>query len=73
LIVGYGFVAHGYAKVVNGPEHFAASLHALGVPASPVMAWATIGFELLGGLAVLVGAYIPLASLPLAAIRSSRL
>jgi putative oxidoreductase len=68
LIVGYGFVAHGYAKVVNGPERFGASLHALGVPASHVMAWATVGFELLGGLAVLVGACIPLVSLPLAAI-----
>ena len=21
LLVGYGFVAHGYAKVANGPEH----------------------------------------------------
>jgi uncharacterized membrane protein YphA (DoxX/SURF4 family) len=56
LIVGYGFIAHGYAKVMNGPDHFAASLHGLGVPAPHLMAWATIGFELLGGLAVLVGA-----------------
>jgi putative oxidoreductase len=68
LIVGYGFVAHGYAKVSNGPDHFAASLQALGVPAPHVMAWMTIGFELVGGLAVLVGAYIPLMSVPLAAI-----
>jgi putative oxidoreductase len=28
LIVGYGFIVHGYAKVMNGPERFAASLHA---------------------------------------------
>ena len=68
LIVGYGFVAHGYAKVSNGPDHFAASLQALGVPAPHLMAWTTIGFELVGGLAVLVGAYIPLMSVPLAAI-----
>jgi putative oxidoreductase len=68
LIVGYGFLAHGYAKVMNGPEHFAASLRALGVPASRLMAWATIGFELLGGVAVLAGAWIPLISLPLVAI-----
>ncbi len=68
LIVGYGFVAHGYAKVMNGPDHFAASLQALGVPAPHVMAWATIGFELVGGLAVLAGACIPLISVPLAAI-----
>ena len=68
LIVGYGFIAHGYAKVINGPEHFAASLHALGVPLPHAMAWTTIVFELLGGVAVLVGAWIPLVSLPLSAI-----
>lgn len=68
LIVGYGFIAHGYAKVVNGPDHFAASLHALGVPASHAMAWLTIVVELLGGFAVLVGAWIPLVSVPLSAI-----
>ena len=67
-IVGYGFIVHGYAKIANGPEHFAASLHALGVPASHPMAWATIALELLGGLAVLAGAFIPLLSLPLAGI-----
>src|SRR5262249_2506281 len=68
LMLGYGFMAHGYAKVMNGPERFAASLHALGVPASHSMAWLTMAFELLGGLAVLVGAWIPLVSVPLAAI-----
>ena len=68
LIVGYGFVAHGYAKVMNGPDRFADSLQALGVPASHLMAWLTIGFELVGGLAVLVGAWIPIVSVPLAAI-----
>ena len=68
LIVGCGFIAHGYAKVVRGPEHFAASLHGLGVPAPDAMAWATIGFELVGGLAVVLGAWIPVISVPLAAI-----
>lgn len=68
LIVGYGFIAHGYAKVVNGPDRFAASLHALGVPASHAMAWVTIVIELLGGLSVLVGAWLPVVSVPLAAI-----
>ena len=68
LIVGYGFIVHGYAKVMNGPDNFAASLHGLGVPAPHLMTWATIGFELLGGLAVLLGAYIPLISLPLGVI-----
>ncbi len=68
LIVGYGFLAHGVAKVMNGPDHFADSLQALGVPAAPVMSWLTIGFELVGGVAVLVGAWIPVISVPLAAI-----
>jgi putative oxidoreductase len=68
LIVGYGFIAHGFAKVMNGPERFAASLHALGVPASHSMAWVTIACELLGGLAVLVGAWVPIVSVPLSAI-----
>jgi putative oxidoreductase len=68
LIVGCGFIAHGYAKVVSGPEHFAMSLHGLGFPAPHAMAWATIGLEFVGGLAVLLGAWIPVISVPLAAI-----
>jgi putative oxidoreductase len=68
LVVGYGFLVHGYAKIMSGPDHFAASLQGLGVPAPNLMAWATIGFELLGGVAVLAGAYIPLMSLPLTVI-----
>jgi putative oxidoreductase len=68
LIVGYGFVVHGYAKIMNGADRFAASLHALGVPASGPMAWATITCELAGGFAVLIGACVPLVSVPLAAI-----
>ena len=65
LVVGYGFIAHGYTKVANGPDHFAASLQGLGVPAPHLMAWATIAFELIGGLAVLLGAYIPLIWTPI--------
>lgn len=68
LIVGYGFIAHGYAKIANGPDRFAASLHGLGVPAPDVMSWLTILFELLGGVIVLVGAWIPLISIPLIVI-----
>jgi putative oxidoreductase len=68
LIVGYGFMEHGYAKVLRGPEHFVAIVHAMGVPAPELMAWATILIELLGGLAVLAGALIPLISVPMAAV-----
>jgi putative oxidoreductase len=68
LIVGYGFMQHGYAKLSKGPEAFAAILHAMSVPAPHFMAWLTILTELVGGLAVLLGVLIPLASLPMAAV-----
>jgi putative oxidoreductase len=68
LIVGYGFMEHGFAKVSRGPEAFAAILHAIGVPAPHLMAWLTILVEVFGGIAVLVGALVPLASLPMATV-----
>lgn len=68
LIVGYGFMAHGYAKIVKDPAAFAGILHAIGVPAPHFMAWATIAIELLGGLAVMAGAFVPLVSLPMIAV-----
>ena len=68
LIVGYGFMQHGFAKLSKGPKTFAIVLHAIGVPAPHLMAWLTILVELFGGLAVLLGAFIPLASLPMAAV-----
>jgi putative oxidoreductase len=68
IIVGYGFMAHGFAKLSKGPDAFAAILHAIGVPAPHLMAWLTILAELIGGLAVLLGAFVSLVSLPMAAL-----
>ena len=68
LIVGYGFMQHGFAKLSKGPEAFTAILHAVGVPAPHLMAWLTILTEVFGGLAVLLGAFVPLVSLPMAAL-----
>lgn len=68
LIVGYGFLAHGYAKLARGPETFAVVLHTLGVPAPAVLAWLTTLVELAGGIAVLAGAFVPLVSLPMAIV-----
>jgi len=68
LMVGYGFIEHGYAKLIHGPERFVTILHALAVPAPELMAWATIIIELLGGLAVLLGVFIPLVSVPMAGV-----
>ena len=68
VIVGFGFVAHGYAKLSRGSNAFVAILDALGVPFAHVMAWATILIELVGGLCVLAGAFIRIASIPMAAV-----
>lgn len=68
LIVGYGFLVHGYDKIEKGPEHFFSILYALGVPAPHLIGWATILTEVLGGLAVLAGAFIVPASVPMAGI-----
>jgi putative oxidoreductase len=67
-IVGYGFMAHGFAKLSKGPHAFALILHALGVPAPDLMAWATILVELLGGVAVLLGAFVWAFSIPLTVV-----
>ena len=68
LIVGYGFMEHGFAKLAKGPDAFANILQAIGVPGPHFMAWSTILVEILGGLAVMLGAFVTLASLPMAAV-----
>jgi putative oxidoreductase len=65
LIVGYGFLAHGYAKLARGPDVFIGVLHAIGMPFAFLLGWATIIVELAGGLLVLLGAFVPLASAPM--------
>src|SRR5262249_50721311 len=67
-IVGFGFMQHGFTKLSRGPDAFAAILHAMNVPAPHLMAWSTILVELLGGLSMLLGAFVTLASLPMAVV-----
>ncbi len=65
LIVGGGFVHHGYAKLARGPDNFIHVLAALGMPDPTLLAWTTILIEIAGGIAVLTGLFIPLASVPM--------
>src|SRR5215470_14695903 len=65
LMVGYGFIAHGYAKLSRGPAAFASILGAMSVPAPYLSANLTIFVELVGGLAVMLGAFVRAASLPM--------
>ena len=68
LIVGYGFMEHGFAKLSRGPDAFAAILQAMGVPDPYLMARLTILIELLGGFAVIAGAFVAIVSMPMAAV-----
>jgi putative oxidoreductase len=68
LIIGYGFMQHGFAKLSRGPDTFATILQGMGVPDPHFMAWLTIITELLGGLAVLLGAFVTIVSVPMTAI-----
>jgi len=68
LVVGYGFLWHGYAKLSRGPDLFAATLHTIGVPLPLLFAWLTTAVELAGGIALLAGAFVSWVSVPLAMV-----
>ena len=68
MVIGYGFWEHGLAKLEKGPDNFVNIVHALGVPLPHLMAWATILVELLGGLVMMLGAFVALASMPMAVV-----
>ena len=68
VMVGYGFIQHGMAKIINGPDKFAANLDALGIHLPGAMSWLTIATELAGGIAILTGLMVPVICIPLAAI-----
>ena len=65
LIVGLGFIEHGYAKLARGVDGFIAILHALGTPLADLLGWATIVVEIIGGLMILLGAFVPVAAVPM--------
>src|SRR5262245_51859290 len=65
LIVGFGFMQHGTAKLARGADAFIAILHAMGVPFPDLLGWATIVVEIVGGLLILAGALVPLAAVPM--------
>ena len=65
VIVGAGFLAHGMAKWHRGPEKFAKLLQLIGTPSPLATAWLVTGLEVLGGIAIIIGAFVLLASIPL--------
>jgi len=68
VVVGFGFAAHGYAKLARGTDTFAPIVAALGLPMPSFTAWITSVFELAGGLLLMLGAFVVPLSVPLAVI-----
>jgi len=64
LMLGFGFIYHGFPKVFTaaGHENFVGMLQGIGVPAPELMAWAVGILEVLGGLALLAGAFVTITA-----------
>jgi putative oxidoreductase len=65
LIIGFGFMAHGWAKWSRGPEKFGELLHQIGLPFPGFTAWVVTFLEFFCGMAILAGILVALVSIPL--------
>lgn len=65
LVMGLGFLMHGLAKWNRGPASFARLLQHIGTPLPATTAWIVTGLEIIGGLALIVGAFAAIATIPL--------
>src|SRR5260370_38541017 len=68
LVIGYGFIAHGWAKLSRGPAGFAMLLDQIGAPLPELTAWGSTLIEILGGLAIPARAFVAVLSVPLTVI-----
>ena len=65
MILGVGFMVHGWAKWSRGPAVFAELLRQVHVPLPLANAWLVTLLEIFGGLALLMGAFVAVVSVPL--------
>lgn len=65
LIIGFGAMAHGWAKLSHGPTGFKNLLVQIGVPFPHFNSWAVPIIEIVGGFAIFVGGFISIAAFPL--------
>jgi putative oxidoreductase len=63
--MGTGFIVHGSAKWNRGPAAFGKLLQFLGVPLPDLTAWMVTLLELIGGFALIIGAFVTIVSIPL--------
>ena len=62
LILGLGFVIHGWEKIADGTKGFQGMLQMTGIPGGAAMAWFVALLEFLGGLALILGAFVLIVS-----------
>jgi putative oxidoreductase len=65
VVIGSGFVLHGWAKWSRGPEKFGVLLQHLGIPFPVTTAWIVTLVEVFGGMMLVAGVFVMVASLPL--------
>src|SRR5262247_2214291 len=65
MILGVGFTGHGWAKLSRGPAAFAELLKQAHVPLPLANAWVVTLLEIFGGLALLMGVFVTVVSVPL--------
>ena len=65
LIIGYGFMSHGLAKLSRGTAGFEKLLVQTGVPFSHIASRVVPFIELLGGFAILTGISVSIVAVPL--------
>jgi len=65
MILGVGFLNHGWAKWSRGPAAFGDLLKQAHVPLPFANAWLVTSLEIFGGLALLAGAFVTIISVPL--------
>ena len=65
FVMGTGFMVHGWAKWNRGPATFGKLLQFLGVPLPDFAAWIVTLLELIGGFALIIGAFVTIISIPL--------
>ena len=66
VIIGFGFIAHGWAKLSKGsPAGFEKLLTQLNVPFPHFTSWVTSLTEIFGGLFILSGLFVSIAAVPL--------
>lgn len=62
VFLGIAFLVHGLPKLGAGHAGFAGTLQKLGVPAPGLTSWVVALVEVLGGIALVLGALVALAS-----------